>query len=181
MWGERPTRTVPAEYPYLKDKSVAIAVWTDLDTQVEFPHARLELAEHLKAAMDGSVTGAKFIPIREIVDYQNRDLDWDRADPAQMGEELGADRLVLVELSDFTTREADSPHLYRGRISANVKVYDTAVANSRPAFRKLVETSFPPEGPAEWGASDRAVRRGVMEAFATEVAGLFHDRKEEIK
>ena len=36
-----------------------------------------------------------------------------------LGARFGADRALMIELTQYTTREPESPHLYRGRIAAN--------------------------------------------------------------
>jgi hypothetical protein len=89
-----------------------------------------------------------------------------------------------VEGVSFTpnrTREPDSPHLYRGRISANVSVYDTAYPNSEPAYRTVVETVYPPDSVGQWGSSDNGIRLATMQLFAEEVAGKFYDRKVKVR
>ena len=176
LWGPEPTRTVPAEYPYLSGKKACVLVWAEMDTLFEYPHVRLEVAEHVAHAMKGNVAGVSVTPNREVEQLQQRERDWDRADPAVLGKRFGAERVLVVELTQYSTREPDSPHLYRGRISANVKVYDTSYPKSAPAYKSVVETVYPPDSVGQWGSSDRGIRLATMEAFAQDVAGKFYDR-----
>lgn len=181
MWGEPPTKTVPAEYPHLESRKAAIAIWADSDTLFEYPNARLELSEHVKAALEANVQGATIVPNRTVVEYQARDLDWDRIDPAALGSKFKAERLILVELTEYAAREPDSPHLYRGRIAANIRVYDCNEPGSKPTFRTTLRTLYPADGPAPWGSSPDAVRRAAMESFSTELAKRFYNHKVQIK
>ena len=181
MWGREPTKEIPAAYPYLRDKKVCVAVWADSETRFEYPWVQLELSENVAAALKSNVPGISLVPNREVVDLQGRDVDWDRKDPALLGERFGADRLLLIELTQYTTREPESPYLYRGHIAANVKVYDTQYPNSAPAFKDNVEVAYPPDSVGQWGSDDQSIRGATMEAFALELAGKFYDRRVKVQ
>lgn len=187
MWGAEPTKDVPAEYPYLAGKKVAIFVWAEPDTLFEFPFVQLEVSEHVAAAFDEGFRTVKrldpvvFVPNRNVVELQRRDPDWDRKDPAELGRHFAADRVLMIELTQYTTREPESTHLFRGRIAANVKVYDPAYPNALPAYKTTVEVAYPPESHGDWGTDDRGIRKATLELFASEVAGKFYDRRVKVK
>ena len=181
MWGQEPTKEVPAEYPYMQDKKVCLVVWADSETLFEYPWVQLEISEYVTEAMKPNVAGVSFIPNRNVVELQRRDFDWERGDPTMLGKRFGANRVLMVELTQYTTREPESPHLYRGRIAANVKVYDTAYKDSAPAFKTAVEVVYPPESVGQWGTDDKEIRKATMETFATELAGKFYDRRVKVK
>jgi hypothetical protein len=181
MWGPEPTRSVPAEYPYLAGKKVCVFVWAEMDTIFVFPHVQLEVAEHVAYAMQGKVEGISFIPNRNVNKLQRREPDWDRTDPAVLGKRFGADRTLMIELTQYSTREPDSPHLYRGRMAANVKVYDTAYPQATPAYKTVIEIAYPPDSVGQWGSSDDSIRLATMRLFAEELAGKFYDRKVKVR
>jgi hypothetical protein len=181
LWGPEPTKKIPAECSDLAGKRVAVLVWADMDTLFEYQHVQLELSEHVRAGLEGKVKGLTFVPNRQVVELQRQDPDWDRADPAKLGAKLGAERVLYIELTQYTTREPDSPHLLRGHIGANAKVCDTAQSGAPPVYKGVVECAYPEHAVAEWGANDTAVRRGVMEAFAQALAGKFYDRQVKVK
>src|SRR5262245_14863357 len=116
VWGKEPTKPVPAEYANLAGKKVCFLVWADADTMFEFQHVQYELSEFVAAAMKGNVKGITFVPNRSVVDYQRNDGDWDRKPPAKIGARFDADRVLMIELTQYTTREPDSPHLYHAHI-----------------------------------------------------------------
>ena len=177
MWGKEPTKDIPAEYPYLQGKQVLILVWADPETIFEYPWVQLEISEHVATAMKPNITGIDFVTSRTVYDYQRSKPEWERTDPAVLGDHFKADRVLMIELTQYTTREPDSPHLYRGRIMANVKVYDVAYKNAAPTYRTMVETVYPKESAGEWGTDDVSIRRATMEAFGQDVAGKFFDRQ----
>ncbi|MCK4341150.1 MAG: hypothetical protein KAY37_05430 [Phycisphaerae bacterium] len=181
MWGKEPTKNVAAEYPYLADKKVCLLVRAEMETLFEYPQVQWEVADHVRVTLEGSVRGLTTVDPRRVVDFQRRTADWEKMDPAGIGKRFGADRLLEIDLTQYTTREPESPHLYRGHISALVSVYNTDYPNSEPAYSKEVQTVYPPNSPGEWGTGDRAIRRATLEAFAQDVAGRFYDRKVKVK
>ena len=176
LWADEPTRKVAAEYPYLGEKRTCIVVWAEMDTLFEYRDVQWELSEFVAAELESKVPGTTVVPCREVVDYQRRTLDWDRQDPAELGKRFGAERLLLIELTQYGTREPDSPHLYRGHVGANLRVYDTAYPKSEPAYRGSVDTVYPPDSVGLWSSDDRGIRRAMMQAFAVDVANKFYDR-----
>ncbi len=181
MWGREPTKDIPAEWPHLHDKKVCLLVWADADTIVEHPWVQLETAEHIAKALKAHVTGITFVPPRKVYDFQQREPDWESADPATLGDRFGADRVMMIELTQFTTREPESPHLYRGRAAANIKIYNAEYPNSAPVYTTSVEAVYPPDSPGKWGVSEREIRASTIEAFAEQVATRFYQRRVKVR
>jgi hypothetical protein len=182
MWGPEPTRTILAEYPYLKGERIAVAVWADHETIFEFPNVQLELSSFVARAIEQHVKDVKLVHPREVVDFQNRNRDWDRLPAARIAERLGADRLILIELGQYTTRDPGSEHLLRGHIAAAVRVYTASAGEGvSPAYRTEVSIAHPPDGPGAWGQSETIIRRETMEVFAEELAKKFYDHKVKVR
>lgn len=177
LFGEQPTKTVAAEYPYLTDQRVCILVRADMETLFEYPHVQWEVADHVRVALESNVQALSVVEPRKVVDHQRANPEWETADPARLGQEFGADRVIDINLTQYTTREPESPHLHRGYITALVSVYNTQYPNSEPAYSKEVRTVYPADSPGQWGVGDQAIRRATLEAFSQEVAGKFYDRK----
>ncbi len=176
LWGEPPTRTVPAEYPYLAGKRVGVLVRADVGVVFEFPHVQWEVADHVTVALENNVRGVKTVDARKLAEYQRREPDWDKEDPPRLGRKFDLDRLIEINLTQYTTRDPESPFIQRAHIAAVVNVYNTEYPDSAPAYSTEVRVVYPPQA-GEYGLSDAAIRRGGMEAFAAEVAGKFYERK----
>lgn len=181
LMGPEQTRKVPAEYPHLAGKKACVIVWAEPYTLFDHPNVQLELAEHVRVALEGTVAGLSCVPSRQIVDYQYSHPDWDRESPGRLGNRFGVERVVLLELTEYTTREPESQHLKRAHIAANVKVYDTAYPDAEPVYKTAIETVYPPDGPAPYGVNEPSLRRTGMEAFAAQLAGKFYERREKVK
>jgi len=181
IFGTEPTKTVPAEYPHLADQKVCIVVRADMETLFDYPQVQWEGADHLRVALEANVRGLKVVEPRSVVDYQRRNATWEKQDPAELGKHFSADRVLMVDLTQYSTREPETPHLYRGHITALISVYNTAYPNSEPVYTKEVETFYPPASAGAWGTGDREVRRATMEAFAQDVTAKFYDRTVKVK
>lgn len=181
MWGKEPTKEVAAEYPYLVDQRVCILVRADMETLFEYPHVQWEVADHVRVALEPNVPRISVVEPRRVVDFQRSNPRWESLDPAAIGQRFNADRVMEINLTQYTTREPESPHLYRGHIAALVSIYNCDYPNSEPTFTTEVRTAYPPDGAGEWGTTDQAIRRATMEAFAQDVAGKFYDRSVKVE
>lgn len=180
MWGKEPTKEVVAEYPYLSGKKVALLVWAEPYTLFEFPNLQLEISEHVRVALKTYVPEITVVPNRPIVEYQTQNPNWDRENPALIGDRFGAERVLLIELTHFTTRPPDAPHLYRGHAAANVKVYDTSEPDALPAYQTPLDVQYPPDSHGSYDTDQRDIRRTTMQRFAAELAKKFYDREEKL-
>ena len=177
LLGEEMTRDVPAEYQWLAHQKVAIIVRADAETTFEYPHVQLELADYVRVALEANVKGITVIDPRKVVDLQRGNGDWSRRDPALLGRDLGADKVLELDVVQYTTRDPESPHVYHGVIVAGANVYNTAYPDSEPAYHQEIKARYPEKDTATLGTGDREVRRGMMETFAAELAGKFYVRK----
>ncbi|MBL8879926.1 MAG: hypothetical protein JNG88_12470 [Phycisphaerales bacterium] len=180
LTGEEPTKRIKAEFPHLKNKKIAILVWADSDARFEYPFVRLEMAEHIKSELEARIDGVKFSSNRQIIEMQDRDPDWDRKPPAKIGQRLDAERVISIEVSQYSMREPESRHLLRGRIAAQVSIYDTSRPDSGHLYRTEVAIMHPEKSEGRWGNDEAAIRREAMEAFATALVKRFYDHDEKV-
>ncbi len=176
MWGDEPTKRVPAEYKYLSNQTICIVVRAEPETIFEYPHVQWEVADHIRVALEANVKGLKVVDPKRVVEHQRRDANWAKEDPADLGKRFGAERVIEVTLTQYTTRDPDSPHIHRGHIHGLVNVYRAKYPNHEPAYSADLRTFYPPAQSGEWGQPERTIRRLLMEAFAQDVAGKFYDR-----
>ncbi len=177
MWGQEPQRDVPAEYPYLANKRVAIVVRAGWEMRFEYENVEWEVADHVQLALENHVPEVSVVDPQKVVSFQRETRDWEEMDPAEIGKRFRADRVMEIDLTQYTTREPESPQLRRGYIAGVINVYNVDYPDSAPAYSQAMRTVYPPDGPGAWGTSDRGIRYATMEAFAEEVAAPFYDRK----
>ena len=94
----------PAEYPYLEGKKVAILVWVDEYTSFQYQFLPLEVSEHVRATLEGSVRGVSVVPNRQIIDYQAANRTGSRGTPPKSAKNSGP-TVIVIEVTQYTTRE----------------------------------------------------------------------------
>ena len=172
-----PTKTVKAEYPYLADKRLCIVVRAPDEMLFEYPNLPWEIADHARAGLEGNVRGLSIVDPKKVVDFQRSDPAWEQMDPAALGKKFDADRVLEIDITQYATREPESPFLYRGHITAAVRIYNTEYPNTQHAYESEVRTVYPPDGPGKYGTNDRVIRGATLDAFGQDVATKFYDRK----
>jgi len=177
--GEGPPIEVTAEYDGLDDQKVAVLVNADLPVLYQFPHAPLEITSAVNAQLADGVPGIELVNARDVVEYQHRNIYWNTATPAELMDNLDVTRLVMIDLIEFRTHEPGNTMVYRGVISARVKVFEADAAQpNNPTYGNVVSASYPPDRPEGVPeANAEAIRKGALDLFARAVAGKFHDHK----
>ena len=159
-------KTIKAEFDGLKGKSVAVVVYADLETQVDYPTVQLELCDVVAA----------------VIRYQSENPRWDIMPPEKLCEVFDCDYVLLISLMEFSTRERGSVYLVRGRIKADVSVYQAGLSSTdgaNPVWRgEPISVQYPQQStlgvPAE---NERAIRVQTERLFATELVKKFYDYK----
>jgi hypothetical protein len=96
-------------------------------------------------------------------------------DPSELGKRFGAERVIEAELTQYTTREPGHEYLYRGHITAAVRVYNAEYPNTEPTYKTQIEALYPQAGPAPWSTDERSIRSLTMQLFSQEAARKFYD------
>src|SRR5512133_133275 len=114
-----PTQTVPAEYEGLREKNIAIVVFAGPDMLIDFQTVQLELSEAVSAELRRTVKDVKIVDPRRVIRYQDENAFWDRLPPGKLCDTFKCERVLLISLQEFSTREQGSTEFARSRISAD--------------------------------------------------------------
>ncbi len=175
-----PPKTVKAEFDGLRNSNVAIVIHADPIVAYEYPAAQLELSLQIASQLREHVKGATVTDPRNVLRYQQENLYWSEMDRTKLGEALKGDYVLLVALIQYTMREPGSIGLYRGRIEAEVSLYDTSRdERSACVWRSpSIGVVFPPDTPTGQPAqSDRNIRYQVTAIFADKLVEKFYKHK----
>ena len=193
-----PAPIAPAQYAGLAGHSAAVMVWADPSLKYDFPDLRLDLAnliqQNLEAAAQvaeskegkdlPTVYGATFP--REpagLVRYQDDYPETQTMPATDLAPAFHVDRLIYVELDDFSTRSYEAPDLYRGAASATLRVIEvdaggrTTVGYEEPGIAVAFPDNVPPEGTPS--GNDRIFYAGTLRDLASQVARRFVDYSDE--
>jgi hypothetical protein len=188
-----PPATVAPRYAGLQGESVAVMVWAEPGAQIDWPKLRLDVAgglqEKLRQAQEATakkkgseLEGTQFVRADSVVRFQEEHPEIEGEPIIKVAPRLGATRVIYIEIDEFQTRADPSVELYRGAVSASVKVVEVAggratIAHEEPAIHAQYPAKAPEEGITN--TNDYTVYRGTVDAFTTELAKLFIPHPEE--
>jgi hypothetical protein len=183
---EHPTKKVEAGYKGLDKHSLAIVVYHNLRVQYEYPSAREWVTKAIAERFDDKEVRKKIeslhvVPPGATLRYQEEHLHWDELDRTQLGKALGADYVLFVTLTEFTTREPASTYQLQGLITAEVSLYKTDAPEraSRVYRGEDIRVLNPKNTPGGMpGYDDRQIREDMIKEFAEKVVWKFYDHEE---
>jgi hypothetical protein len=171
-----PTEKVPAEFNKLEGTKALVLVWAEPDTLFDYPNVRLELGAYLADYLKAHVKDVQFVPPRQVEDYIQRQAGAAQ-DAEAIGRQFHVDRVIQITLLEFSMRDREMAHFYRGRIRASVAVYDLKDKSGTTQRYALTDTfvTFPPDRPVGFDrTSAQIVRQKTYEAFADAVGRKFY-------
>jgi len=174
------TVKVPAEFPGLAGRSVAVVVYADMSVQYEYPYARLEVSMVVASELKQHVPDLRVVSPRRVIAYQDQNIHWQSMDRTRLGRLLGADNVLYISLDEYSMREPGSLNLFRGRIRAQAMVYDCSKPERSACIWRDNELSvlYPANAPTgEPGQDDLKIRYQTEKIFAEMLVKKFYDHE----
>lgn len=172
---------VLAEYDGLRHRSVAIVVQSDLSLLYEHPTVAPNVAANLAARISAEVEGARVLDPRAVLQWQWQTPNWTSLPYGQIAEELGVERVVVVDIHEYRLHPPGNSWLWDGVAGATVGIIERGgfevdeFAHTYSVFEKFPDM----EGVARDSANARQVETGLLTKFIQRVAWLFYDHLED--
>ena len=127
------------------------------------------------------IKGLHVIAPGAVLKYQEENLHWDDLEKTQLGKALGADYVLFVALTEFTTREPASIYQLQGLVTAEITLYKTDLPERDSCvFRsddiRVLNPKNTPGGVP--GYNDSLIREGMIKEFAERVVWKFYKHEE---
>jgi hypothetical protein len=122
-------KKIPAEYDLTKQKGRKVLVLVE---QPSWLSSRVNLRYYLTGAIRESLIAMVKVPSKYILSYnelskfRSNKSDFSSLSPAEVGEALGADIILLVTIEDYQVSEVAGSGYYNGSLSAQAAVYDAS-------------------------------------------------------
>jgi len=177
-WGR--TKTVPAEYSGLRNRSAAVVIFTDEKTQYQYPWVSLNLATMISSKLSRNVRGLTVVDPQKVSAYQRENLRWAEMDRAALGKALDADFVVYVSLVEFSTVEAGYVDLIRGRVNGEAKLYDSSKPEDKACVwssARGITAAYPKTPTVRTAGNEARVRSMILQLFSDKVARKFYSYK----
>lgn len=177
------SKSVKAQYKGLKGTKTAIIIATGLAADFEYPNARMNVALASAQAIGEHVKKVEFVDATEIDTFQEENIDWAAIPFSSIGSKFDVQRILYLDIYQFTLYEENSINLLRGRISAAVRVYEMDSPNpDQPAYRDEIIVLYPEGYPmALSDAAMQNVHFNTITIFADQLAKKFYNHKIPIK
>lgn len=172
---------VLAEYEGLRHRSVAVVVQSDLSLLYEHPTVAPNVAANLAARISAEVEGARVLDPRAVLQWQWQTPNWTSLPYGQIAEELGVERVVVVDIHEYRLHPPGNSWLWDGVAGATVGIIERGgfevdeFAQTYSVFEKFPDM----EGVARDSANARQVETGLLTKFIQRVAWLFYDHLED--
>jgi hypothetical protein len=184
--GDTKTVSKKAQYRGLEGKTVAVLIDLDSETALRYNAAQVNLCTSISSALaqaGAEGPGARPADPRQIIKFQKDNPYWSTRPYSQLLRDLKVDRLVIVDVSEFSDHEPGNAAVWQGVVEANVLVAAAESTNpDDPLLRTGVHAEFPEDRPEGMLNSDgTTIEFGMLTTFAGKVSGLFYDHTEEVK
>ena len=172
-----------ARYKGLAKQRVAVMIWTERGTRVDYPSLQLDLGNVIQAMLlskskEADVKDIQFpYEVRSVIRFQREHPELEGRSVTEYAQRIsGITRLIYVEVGDFTTRSDTAVQLLRGAIAANLKVVEIQNGKSKVAYEaNNLQSYFPPK--SKEGVIDvpeQTIYAGTVQAMGRQIAELFY-------
>lgn len=172
---------VLAEYEGLENKTVAVLVHADAATLFEYPNVTLDVAGNVALRIRENVRGVSLLPPAAVIQWQYQTPAWTTLPYGQIADELGVDRVVVVDIYEFRLNPPGNQYIWEGAAAATVGIVERDGLDP-DAFSSTydVRTQFPTqEGLTRENLSGQAVLTGLLTKFVQKSAWLFYTHIED--
>lgn len=179
---ETSTRTVEAQYDDFVNKSFAVLVAVDRGVQGNHPNIVPRFLSRFNDRLLGEANlGASgVVPAAAMLDYQLSNPDWPAKSYGQIADELGVDRLIVVDIYEYRLQEPGNSYLWDGVAAARVGVVEAdGFFPGDYAFSQEVRVGFPDvEGLGPIDLSEDLVSAALEKRLTDRVTWLFYEHEE---
>lgn len=175
--------TVQAEYEGLAQTHSVLLIVGQPGIDFEFPNVTTNLALMSASQISQNVEDAGFVEQEKIEAFQQQLSQWIGLDMEQIKTHFNAQRLIYIELVRLTLQEDNSVNLLRGRLIADVKVYDLEAAPNEQLVYETEIQIVVPEAAAVYqsDSAQQQIQQKLMAEFAIRLAWKFYDHNEKRK
>jgi len=174
-------RSIEAEYLGLKGKSFAVLVTADRMIESQFPGIALELTGRISERLREHAEASGYVPPGTVISYMANNPAWLTRTHSELAKDLGGvERLIIIELTDFSTNEAGNQYIWDGVAGGTLGVAETdgSLADEF-AFQKTVRVKFPDKSGTSTSDMGRDLVTGeLLKRFVDRSTWLFHKHDE---
>lgn len=178
------THEVKAEYTGLEGKTFAVVVAADRGLQAIFP----SLVDHMTTQITLRLSDPKIVPrpagmvpAKDVLAYLYDHPSWSARSLTDVAKDLdNVQRLIYVQMTDFTLREPGNQYEWAGQARGRVAIIETdSKVSEYYAFEREISVKYPDKG--GYGPTDlsqSAVQSELARRFIDRATWLFYTHQE---
>ncbi len=174
-------RSIAPDYLGLKGKSFAVLVTADRMIESQHPGIATELTGRISERLREHAEASGYVPPAITVGYMANNPGWLTRTHAELAKDLGGvDRLIIVELTDFSTNEMGNQYIWDGVAGGTLGVAETdgSLANDF-SYQKSIRVKFPDKSGTSSSDMGRDLVVGaLLERFVDRCTWLFYQHDE---
>lgn len=154
----------------------------DSRSQITEPRAERDLHKKISAVFLENDVNKKVIPYQELAHFRQMEKDFDKLSPRYIGEKLGADQVIYINVERFTIQSEPGAPIFKGDFAVRVKVLSTERKHDvrlwpREESGRLVAVTTPAiPSDSEKSATEYAGK--LADKLGEKVAKLFYEHRE---
>jgi len=180
-----------ARYEGLAGQKVAVLCWADRAATFDYGSLMSDVANGVQSKLKtqaepaqkmDELKGTLFADPKQVYRWQKNHPELETRSILEIAPKLsaavGATRVIYIELSPFSTRDAQTEVLLKGHTVATIRVAEINGSEVKMGFEEAnVVVQFPekaPEGvPATEKINDQYIYKGLVDAVSSEIALRF--------
>ena len=178
------TSEYPAEYEGLNDHTWAVVVLADRSITSEVFNLQSVVTNAttnklLTAQTSGALNSAGFQPGQNVLLLQTAEPTFDAWNYTRMAEEIGVDRLIVIDVNHFQLYEPGNRYFWNGRVAARVGVVEADQGVDEFAFSWDLDITYPDsQGFTTQDLSRPHVVNVLLDRLTNRIAWLFYTHEE---
>jgi len=172
---------VLAEYDGLRNRTVAVVVQSAPAMSYEYPTVVANVTANVSRRLAENVEGAQLLDPRIVLQWQYQTPHWAALPYGRIAEELGVERVVLIDLYEYRLHPPGNTWIWDGVSAATVGVIEAGLYETDEFAESFSVTErFPDmEGVSRESATAAQIETGLLVKFYQRTAWLFYDHIED--
>jgi TolB-like protein len=179
----KPYVTLPAEYDLSQRGPTKVLVVPFKETGGFYYQSEIgeSLAEHIEIDLAQNITNLRIVDSNRVL-AGTTPVDLETADWGAIGEEFGADFILLGETTFYQTRMPNSPNLLSGEIGMHVRLLET-YAGGAIAWAKKISSYYPEPtdqrttGIPTFKMTEQVLEQKLLANASKDIVNKFYPRK----
>jgi hypothetical protein len=169
-----------AEYTGLAGKSFAVVATGSRMMEADHPGLTARLIQRINDRLILNANPAYAIPSGDLLTVLYNTPQWPAMTRGEVAEMLGVERLVVVEIIEYSLHEPGNQYVWDGVAAVLVQVFeaDSGLPDD-PVYEKTIRITFPDQkGFLRTDIPEAAVTSELSNRVVNRVAWLFYDHEE---